>query len=914
MTPEAALVGRDEELEAIARLLGATGWSALVFEGEAGIGKTTVWRSALEQARTDGHLVLEASSARAEQPLSFAGLADIFEPVLDAVALRLPDPQRRALEVALLLSELEGEPVDARTIATAALGSLRLLASEQPVLLALDDLQWIDAATAEALGFALRRVRDEPVKLLVTLRLPGRAPGALGPVIERADRFELAPLRVGALHRLIHRRLGLALRRPALIKLAEISGGNPFYALELARALTREGEMQATAGSVELDTLLRERLQALPPPTRDALLTLSILGRPTRSLVTRLHDPAALRPAFEVQMVEERAGGRLAFTHPLLGAAVYARSDEVERRDRHLEVAALVEDDERALHLALGTEAASERVADELSRAAAAERGRGASARAAELLDHAARLTPSHDGESLGRRELDAAVALFDAGDSDGAAARLEALTGRLEHGLLLTEAMREFGRVLTERGEGVRARAYFERALAECPTGAPALRAGILRDLAWGGAFLGRRDEAVLQGREAVAEAERSGDPSLLVDAIAAAALAEFGVGGERAARDLLTRGVELERSIGGCRRLGEGPRAVLVYQLMVGLELAEARPLCEELLQAAVERGGVEAEAASLYYLARLETFAGRLDVAEEVTASLRELAQQWGAYGAEVDALDALYAALRGRSEEARALAQRRLAGVASTADVLTCSAILGLLALSEARPSEAAPPLRRCEELALEDGAREPGVTRFRPDLVEALVGIGELAEAEEVLGRFEAAARELDRGWALAVAARGRGLLMSAHGDAVGALGLLEGSLVAIERLDVPFERARTLLALGAVARRAKSRARARGALEAARAGFEQLGTPLWAERAHEELRRVGGRSSHGSTLTETERRVAELVGAGLSNKEAAAALFVSVRSIEAHLTRIYTKLGVRSRTQLAATLTAGRAE
>jgi DNA-binding CsgD family transcriptional regulator len=198
-------------------------------------------------------------------------------------------------------------------------------------------------------------------------------------------------------------------------------------------------------------------------------------------------------------------------------------------------------------------------------------------------------------------------------------------------------------------------------------------------------------------------------------------------------------------------------------------------------------------------------------------------------------------------------------------------------------------------------------------RFRLDLVEALVGIGELEEAREVQDRFETAARDLGRRWALATAERTRALLVSAGGDPDRALSLAARALEDIEALDSPLERARALLTQGVIARRAKVRALAREALERAYGEFSGLGATLWAERAQSELRRLGGRTAAGTELTETERRVAELVATGVSNKAAAAALFVSVRAVEANLTRVYTKLGVRSRAELAARL-AGRRE
>jgi DNA-binding CsgD family transcriptional regulator len=908
---QVGVIGRDGELGAVAAFVdGGHGFAALLVEGEAGIGKTAVWQAAIERAAESGVLVLEELAARAEAALPFAALGDLLEPVLAAVGSQLAGPQRRAIEVALLRDEPGDAPVDARAVGVATLSALRLLAAERTVLLALDDVQWIDAPSAEALAFALRRLRDERVRLLATVRGPEAPPAALAAVLDHAALLSLGPLSVGALHHIIREQVGVTLRRPALIRIVDAAGGNPLHALELARA-ERLDEPPSRPTGGELDELLRVRLQRLPAATQDALLSVAVLGRPTRDVVSRLHPTEALRPALVEGVLVERPDGRLALAHPLLAASLTGQVGEEQRRERDLRVATVLDGAERALHLALGSTGSDERVADELARAAHAARRRGAPAQAAELLDHAARLTPPDHHDALARRQIDAAVALFAAGDSDAAADRLERLVAELGPGALRAEAVRELAAVLSEIGQGGRAQRLLEEALAGCPVDAAALRAGILRDLAWNGTFVAPIADAVRLADEAVATAEELGDPSLIVDAHAAASHARFVAGIPAPTPDPLDRAIELERSIGGASRLGEGPRAVRVYEQIVSLELAGARQLADELRAAAVVRGDIEAEAAATYYLSRVALHAGELDAAEQLTSSLRELAEQWGAYGSEVALTDAMLAALRGPGDEARRVVADEIAGGATGTHLGRLLAVLGALALSEGAPGEAVEPLRRCERMALELGAEEPGATRFRPDLVVALASLGELDEAEAVLARFEGAARRLERRWALAVAERARGVLTASRGELEAALELLTRALAAIEPLGVPLERARTQLELGVVARRARQRARARAALEQARDGFERMGAALWADRARAELARIGGRSRSGE-LTVTERRVAELVASGLSNREAAAELVVSVRTIETNLTRIYDKLGIRSRAQLVLRMASDR--
>ena len=200
--------------------------------------------------------------------------------------------------------------------------------------------------------------------------------------------------------------------------------------------------------------------------------------------------------------------------------------------------------------------------------------------------------------------------------------------------------------------------------------------------------------------------------------------------------------------------------------------------------------------------------------------------------------------------------------------------------------------------------------EPAQRLELADLVEALIAVGEFDEAEEVLTRWQERAAALDRAWALAILARGRGLLLAARGDLQSAFESFARAFAEHDRSSDPFQRARTLLALGRTQRRAKRRGAARTTLEDALAEFERVGAPLWAGQARAELARVGGRGSSRSDLTEAERRIAGLVGEGRTNREVAAALFLTEHSVETALTRIYRKLGVRSRAELAHLLSA----
>ena len=238
--------GRDGEVAAVSAFVdrAAAGGSALILDGEAGAGKTTLWLAGVELARARGRRVLEARPVEAEAQMAFAALCDLLKDVLDDVLDDLAAPQGDALRVALLRKRSIGAPPDERAIGLGLLNALRALGARGPLLVALDDLQWLDAASAIVLAFAWRRLRDEPVQLLATQRIGEPAPANLD-AGGRAQRLRVGPLSMGAVHRLLHTRLDLVLARPALRRVHEVAGGNPFFALELGRALHRRAAAPA---------------------------------------------------------------------------------------------------------------------------------------------------------------------------------------------------------------------------------------------------------------------------------------------------------------------------------------------------------------------------------------------------------------------------------------------------------------------------------------------------------------------------------------------------------------------------------------------------------------------------------------------------------------------------------------------
>ena len=404
------LVGREEELQRVELFLDAARHAprALVIEGEAGAGKTSIWEAALTAAARAGTPTLAARPAEAETSFAYAALGDLLRDQLEAVA-DLPSRQRRALEVALRLDDERDDAPDQQSVALAVLTVFRQLAQLRPLVVAIDDVQWLDAASASVLRYAVRRLDAGPVGLLAAWRTEPGAPVPLeldrAPTAERLERIPLSPLSLGAVQHLITQRLGFLPPRPALRRLHELSGGNPFFALELARAF-QEGAIQLEAGErlpVALDELVGARLQALSAEARRALAAAAALAQPTVGLVEKVAGDGrgALDEAERAHVIAVR-DGRVRFTHPLLASGAYGTVDASLRRDLHARAGAAVADpEERARHLALAATGPDEVVARALEAAASRADARGAPPAAAELYERA---VAAHAARSAQRR------------------------------------------------------------------------------------------------------------------------------------------------------------------------------------------------------------------------------------------------------------------------------------------------------------------------------------------------------------------------------------------------------------------------------------------------------------------------------------------------------------------------------
>jgi DNA-binding NarL/FixJ family response regulator len=914
------IVGRQGELAEVDEFL-ALALSeprTLVIAGEAGIGKTRIWKEALERARAHGTRVLVSRPSGADVTLAFAGLADLLRDIPDETLNEPPPPQRRALSVALLLATGRGPP-DEHAVAAAFLGIVRRLAATSPVLLAVDDAQWLDAASAHALEFTLRRLDTEPVGALMTLRVEhdGGASSVLSQAMgeERLQWINLQPLSVGSLFELIRTRFALTLGRRMLLRVHETAGGNPFYALELAGALADLGAEPAAGEPLPIPTTLRElittRLETLSDATRETLLVAAALRRPTPHLVGEvLTDRARVDRELDDAIalgIAELVDGEIRFGHPLLASTHYSSASPLERRLLHARLADVVPTrEERARHLALAAQGPEASVAAELEAASSEARGRGAIGVAAELLEQAVALTPVANRTDRLRRRMTAAEIEFAAGSVERSRLLLDTALAEASPGRERAEVLHRLGEMMLDDDIGGSAALLRE---AECEAeGNDELRAQILCSLAKFryGHWIGY-DESEKCARTAAELAERSGDRRTLSLALALLGQRVFKRGGDLDT-ELLERAVGIEHEHHESIELGEDASATMIYaELLLESERPDAaRALLERLCDAGrrTDDAGV---AYPLHVLAYLEFVAGRWHRADSVAKEALEVAVQGGRETIEVLAASVLGTVEvgLGRVSPARRLLTDALELAQRTGRGGRAPRYgLGLLELSIEDHSAAWSWLEPAIERILPLGLTEP--TEEVSDGVEALAELGRTDEASKLLSAFEEPARRLGRNWALAAAARGRGLVLTSEGELEAAEQALQEAVAIGELVPRPLELGRSLLALGTVQRRLGRKQAARITLGRARETFEQLGAPIWAERARRETGRIGGRVSSSRELSATEQQIAELVRLGRSNKEIAGSLHVSVKTVEWNLSKIYRKLGVRSRTELAA--------
>jgi DNA-binding CsgD family transcriptional regulator len=906
MAASQSTVGRDTELASISAFLDEprAGLATLLIEGDVGIGKTTLWQESVRAARERSYRVLACRPAETETAVAFAGLIDLLGSVVDEATAELPEPQREALDTALLRGSAE-TPVKPGAVAVAVTACLRSLARTRPLALAVDDLQWLDPPTRRALDFALRRLDAAPIAVLVTQRV-----GFSGHAVfdhPATVRLRVAPLSLGAIYQLVQLKLRVAFARPILVRIHETSAGNPFFALELARAVIERGGRVGGGGHLpvpeRLGDLLRERLERLAGRTKHVLLLAAAMGTSSvedlRSVVGK-HADVDIELAEKAGILDSR-DGVVRFTHPLMAAMVYDDASGAERRAIHRDLAdKLADPEERAGHLALGAAGPDEEVARALDEAARNAARRGATDVAARLAGQALDLTPVGERSQTFRRAMAAGAHALAAGDRSRARSLFERAISDalLDHDR--AEALLWLAEVSHPLGHGL---ALCDRAL-EDASGDASLSSRIHRMRGAIAYFLGDVPAAERHARLGVDLAERSDDAKALGMAVAELGHWTFcGGGGVR--RELFERAIALDGSAGAL-----SPRSHLAKVLMDNDGLDEARDLLQRLLDEAMEHGDLHAACTHQFHLAELEAWAGNWDVAvrhAEESLQLRQHTEQPSAplY------VKAMARACLGFVDDARRQAEVGREEAERAEDVVSRMQnlhVLGFIELSVGNHEAAHAHLGQAADLLRPRWNKEFGDCHVVPDEIEALAGSGDLVRADDLTAWMEEVGRRTGRAWTLATGARSRALVQAARNDLQGADAALERAMAAHERLPMPFELGRTLLVRGVVRRRMKQRAAARESLEQSLDIFERLGASLWAKKARAEIARIGVRTEAQTGLTPVEERIAELVAEGRTNREIASALSLSPKTVEANLSRTYRKLGIRSRAGLAGRL------
>lgn len=879
--------------------------AGLLLDGEAGIGKTTLWLAALQQARAQGFRVLSARAWEAESVLAYGTVADLLSDV-DAETLNaLPDVQRVALDRVLFRDASNGPETDQHVVAAALLSVIERLAVGAPVIIAIDDLQWLDHSSQAVVAFAARRLRGR-VGLLVTERTePDRASVMSWLQLARPDaitRIRVRPLSLGGLHELVSARLGRSFSRPTMVRIAEVSGGNPFYALEMARAVDTEPDLPRT-----LADLVRIRIADLDQDTHDALLAAACVADPTVDVLARAVGTSADRMAGLLEQVESRGvieinGNRVSYSHPLLARGVYVDASAARRRRMHRAVADVVDQPElKARHLALASSRNDPEILAALDDAANAARARGAPAAAAELVDLAIKL-----GGGTPSRRLRSASHHFRAGDVDEAYALIDPLIPELRPGTLRALALNLLAGIWIYRRSFDEAAQVLGEAVNDAEENVGVLTQTLLT-LSFAQANAGDYLEALRNSEEALKYAEDLG-----VGVLTSQALADWLILSALCGRGFdepsLERALELE-DLDIDVPIPFRAHSAAAQVLSWAGRLDEAYEHMLVLQRRCIERGADSDMLFVAVWSALINVWRGNFVEGAATADDAMERAEQMGGDHGLVIALTVrgLVAAYTGRVEQARSdaraaveAAERFAAPLLAEWPIMTLGFINVSLGDYDSALAELAPLVSSFGDLHCTEIIK----AGFVPDAVEAMVAVGRAGEAEPMIDALETNGRRLDRPWMLASAARCRAMVLAAAGDVEGAERSARQALAEHDRMTMPFERARTVLLLGQLQRRQRQKQPAAATLAEALATFEALGTPLWADRVRAEMARTNVGRGQASELTPSERRVAELAASGMTNRDIAATLFVSAKTVEANLTQIYRKLKIRSRAEL----------
>jgi DNA-binding CsgD family transcriptional regulator len=906
-----SIIERPAELRAVHALLqsAASRPRGLVIEGEAGVGKTTLWLAGVAEARDRGFRILSARCGQAEAALAYAAVADLLHEVEPAVLAGLPEVQRVALNRVLLRAGGEGPPIDQGVVAATLASVIELLAAESPVLVALDDEQWLDPSSRAVMASAARRVTG-PVGVLLTERTEHKDGGATDwlqmPGPEDVHRVVVGPMSLGGLHALVSARLGRSFPRPTMVRIGEISGGNPFYALELARAI-KSGVSESVLPAT-LAELTRQRFGRLEGQTRSLLLAAACAAAPTTDLLARVSGDTVEHTVELLSEAEARGiiavdGEDVRFTHTLLARSVYTEATRRERRAMHRLLAeAVVNPELRARHMALAATSTDPTALEALDVAADAARTRGALPAAAELVELAIGL-----GGDTPERRIRAAGYHLRAGNLEQARLLLDGLIDRLQPGVDCAMAQILLAQNRIHHNRFAEAVSLLEHALDNAEDNRE-LRVRTLLWLSYARFNAGDFLPALESAEDAVESAQDVCDPDLTSQVLAVRTCVKF-VCGHGVDTSSMRRALDFENPN------SDAPfafRASATNALLLGWtgQLDEACERLAEVRRHCLERGAETDLVFVAVHTALTEISRGNYSEARHAAEDMTERAEQLGGEHVRLIALtvECALAAHAGREQEARSTATAAIelahrCGAPQLADRALVS--LGFLEVSLGRHEQALEILKPLLDRAAVNPGTEIVTAGYIPDAVEAMIALGRASDAEPLIEALEASGRKVDRPWMLAIGARCRSLWLAAGGDVAAAVETAELAMIHHDRLPMPFERARTLLVLGRLRRRNRKKDSARAALVEALDVFDALGTDLWAERARAEVDRGSVAPSNKELgLTPSEHRVAALAASGMTTREIADALFISPKTVGTNFARIYRKLGINSRAEL----------
>ena len=915
------LLGRERELVEIDRLLtDACAWDgrALLIVGEAGIGKTALLSAARERA--GNARVIEAAGIEAEASLPYAVLGEIAGPLLEG-RFELPGAQSEAIEAALALGPAPDAPGDRFATCAALLTLLASAAERQPLLVIVDDAHWLDPASGECLGYAARRLAGSRVALLSASRQGARDLLAGSNAVQK---LELSGLDHGDARKLLEESAPGA-APDALDSLLRTAAGNPLALLELPARLSDEQQRghlpveNVSVGGALLDAF-EGRLAALPPASRHGVVVASAaVDRELPPVIAACGDlgigTAALEEAESAGIIR-LTEARVLFSHPLFKAVAYEQAAPAERRRAHRALAEHSDPDSRAWHLAAATIGPNTEAADLLEGAAERATARGAHGVAADALQRAAQL--SMDGGVQSRRLYAAALAAATGGAYERCAALLEPVK-EIADPLVRARVMHILALVTMTGGIGTAMDGHsllLEEAERILPLD-PALAAAMHADAGLMAAVAGQIELILPAADKAIAALPENAPAMVSCQVHSLLGMGRALAGQTAASREALD---EAGRFLGERWELSTATQSA-AFGLQARVCTGQERLLLEEVTL----MGKAARETGTVGLLSYLQSVAadtayrvGDWDEAAQSSAEAIEIAEQHGQLGVLPFGLvvSGRLRAARGETQRAREEIERGLAlaeSVGLGVLALWGHAALGFLALGIGRADATISELLWIGEAQRRSGTADPSIVPWAPDLVEALDQAGRRDHAERATDRLDAQAEATGVALPRALAARCRGLVADSDFEQP-----FERSLELHAEASAPFERARTLLAFGSRLHRARRRVDGRERLREALEIFDELGATPWAQRTTAELRAAGAIRrdpvADPDELSPQEVRVALAVAEGATNKQVAARLYLSPKTIDFHLGRVYRKLGIHSRTELATLVAKGDLE